>query len=360
MQDVVVNKCMDSMKKTVRELAYPALLLDKDYKICCKNDFCINRIIPLRMGSSIKYRLNASDFKRLIQQQVGETIRVSIDANTLCWAYVYRGDDYYFIGLRTLTATLQNRISELMQLNTDLTESLLCQMSVISSDGEIGLSELIKHKCNRIIRSQQHISEFLRIVNGVKNTKTQLCDIDAILNAVIISLRDALRPLGVQINYNGSADMLKSRYALICEPDFNIVLCLMIYNSIRISQSEKLRIDTNTINGKLYISILTDSVLPENTAKFICEGDLETENFSSPDSWIYFELLLIKKLCEYYLWDISFSAPGSDYSRLQITLSITLEREIVSEMSVNDNYVSERERKRLFALEFADFFDRYY
>lgn len=358
MHNSVVSGCKENMQKLASQLAYPALLLDKDYRICYKNEFCLNRLIPLRMGSAIKNHLTASDFKRLLNQKSGETIRLSIEIPSLCGAFVYRGEDCLLVGLRTLTATLQNRMNELMQLNSDLTESILCQLSSLAAgNNEMGISELIKHKCNRIIRSQHHISEFLRIVNGIKNSKTRLCDVDAILDAIIPSLRDALRPLGIQITYNSCSDTLKSRCATLCEPDFNMILCLMIYNSIRISQSGKLKVDVNAISGKMYISILTDSVLPEKTARILCEGDLENENFSSPDSWIYFELLLIKRLCEYYFWDISVSAPGSDFSRFQITLSMPLEHENVSVFTVRSSESADSERKGLIATEFSDIFD---
>lgn len=359
MHTAVTDGCRENMEKFVDELAYPALLLDEEFRICHKNSFCLSRLIPLRLGASIKNYVNAADFKRIEQQNIGQTLRMTIETPTLCGVFVYRGKDCRFVGLRPLTATLQNRLNELMKLNSELTESLMCQMSAISA-GSVhdGISELIKNKCNRIIRSQTHISEFLRIINGVKNTKTQLCDIDAILNSIIPSLRDALRPIGIQINYNVSEENIYSRSAQVCEPDFNLILCLMIYNCIRISQSGKLMIDVNSISGKLYISVMTDSVLPKEIAKFICEGDLETENFSSPDSWMYFELLLSKKLCEYYFWNMKMSAPGSDYSRIQFTLSMPLECKKASEFIIKSKEASERERIGLIALEFADIFDR--
>ncbi|PKM63429.1 MAG: hypothetical protein CVU97_00375 [Firmicutes bacterium HGW-Firmicutes-21] len=367
MRSTVIKGCRENLIKLAEELAYPAILLDKEYKIVYKNGFCLNRLIPLRMGSCIKKHLSSADFRRIVQMKTEETIRVNIELPALYGAFIYRGEECYLVGLRTLSAALQNRINELMKLNSDLTESLLCQMSVLSAlNGEKGISELLKHKSNRIIRSQQHISEFLRIVNGIKNTRTHLCEVSPILDAIILSLRDALRPLGIQITYNNAAFIHKDINAMLCEPDFNMIICHMLNNGIRLSQSGKLQIDVNVISGKLYISLMTDTVIPENIAKNICESDFETESFSpdstdgsnGPDGWMYFDLLLIRKLCEYYFWDIRLSAPGSDYSRLQLTLSLPLENEKNTLLIFKDSETSMNEIRSLIAIEFSDIFDR--
>jgi len=359
MQETVINVNKEKLVKLSNELAYPVLLLDKEYKICYKNDFCLNRILPLRMGSCIKNRLTPSEFRRLLQQKSGEIITVSIEMASFCSVFVYRSDDYYLLGFRALTSSLQNRINELMKLNFDYTEALLCQMNTLATDNaEIGIAELIKKKSNRILRSQRHIGEFLSIINGIKSEKTRLCDVDAILNAIIPSLRDTLRPLGIQISYTNGSESIESRCANICEPDFNMILCLILYNTIRISQSGKIQVNINVINEKLYITMLTDSVLSEKTAKFIGECDLEQESFTSPDGWMYFELLLIKRLCEYYLWDLRMSAPKSDYTRIQSTFSIPLEHVKPPDFIVRECESAESERKGIIAIEFANLFDR--
>ncbi len=369
MQDMRFNGGREKLQRLADELAYPALLLDREYKICYKNDFCINRLISLRMGSCIKKHMTASDFRRIVKLQMGETIRVNMELPALYGAFVYRGDDCCLISLRSLSAALQNRINELMRLNSELTESLLCQLSVLSTEsGKKGISELIKNKSNRIIRAQQHISEFLRIVNGIKNTRTRLCEVNAILETVVSSLRDALRPLGLQITYNSNSPIYEGVSAMLCEPDFNMIICHMINFSIRISQRGKIQIDVNTIQQKLYISVMTDSVLPEKTAKALCNRDLEAESFFlsgirgdeeevGPDGWMHFELLLLKKLCEYYLWDIRLSAPSSDYSRLQVTLSLPLEDKSPY-LTVRDREAEKKDLKGLIAVEFSDVFDR--
>ncbi len=358
MREIIGNGCYENMKTLADELAYPALLLDKDYKICYKNAFCLNRLIPLRLGSCIKNHLSVTDYRRIVQQKTGETIRVSIELPALYGAFVYKGDDCCLVGLRTLSATLQNRINELVKLNSDLTESILCQMSVLSAEnGEKGISEMIKHKSNRIIRSQQHISEFLRIINGIKNTKTKICDVGSIIGSVVISLRDTLRPLGIQITYNNNAEVLGKLTAMICEPDFNMIICLIINNAIRISQSGKLQVDMNVINGKIYFSVMTDTILPEKITKFICVGEFEAESFFNPDGWMYFELLLIKSLCEFYLWNFSITAPGSDLSRLQFTLSLPVEKENPSVFTVRASEPKLNEINNLIKIEFANIFD---
>lgn len=358
MREITGNGCFENMKTLADKLAYPALLLDKDYKICYKNAFCLNRLIPLRLGSCIKNHLSVTDYRRIVQLKTGETIRVSIELPALYGAFVYKGDDCCLVGLRTLSATLQNRINELVKLNSDLTESILCQMSALSAEnGEKGISELIKHKSNRIIRSQQHISEFLRIINGVKNTKTKVCDVGSIIGSVVTSLRDTLRPLGIQITYNNNAEVLGRLTAMICEPDFNMIICLIINNAIRISQSGKLQVDTNVINDKIYFSVMTDTILPEKTAKFICEGEFEAESFFNPDGWMYFELLLIKSLCEYYLWNFSITAPGADLTRLQFTLSLPVEKENPSVFTIRASEPKMNEISNLINIEFADIFD---
>lgn len=358
MQEIFGSGHMENMKKLVEELAYPALLLDNEYKICYKNAFCLNRLIPVRMNACIKNYLTTKDFQRIKQQKKGETIKVSIELPAFYGTFVYKGEDCCLIGLRPLSVTLQNRINELIKLNSDLTESLLCQMSVLSAEnGEKGISELIKNKSNRIIRAQQHISEFLRIINGIKNSKTTLCELGSIIDSIVLSLRDALRPLGIQIIYKNSASVLNSLNTMLCETDFNMLLCLIINFCIRISQSGKIKTDVNSINNKVYLSIMTDTVLPEKTARFLCEGEIEAKSFYTPDGWMYFELLLVKKLCEFYLWNIKISAPGSDYSRIQFTLSIPLEQECKNYYSVRENETRNEEIKKLIDIEFADIFD---
>jgi len=358
MRELTGNGSIENMKTLADKLAYPALLLDKDYKICYKNAFCLNRLIPLRLGSCIKNHLTTADYRRIVQMKTGETIRVSIELPALYGAFVYKGEDCCLVGLRTLSATLQNRIHELVNLNSDLTESILCQMSALSvENGEKGISELIKHKSNRIIRSQQHISEFLRIINGVKNTKTKVCDVGSIVTSIVTSLRDTLRPLGIQITFNNNADTFGRLTAMICEPDFNMLLCLIIYNAIRISQSGKLQVDINVINEKIYFSVMTDTILPEKTARFICEGEYEAESFYNPDGWMYFELLLIKSLCEYYLWNFSITAPGADLSRLQFTMSLPVEKGDNTVFTVRTNESKINEINNLIDIEFADILD---
>ena len=359
MREVTEKGCAEGLKKLVDELAYPALLLDKDYRICYKNGFCLNRLIPLRMGSCIKKHLSSSDFRRIVQLKIGETIRLSLELPALYGVFVYRAEDCCMVGLRTLSAALQNRINELMKLNAELTESLLCQMSVLSAqNGEKGIAELVKHKSNRIIRAQQHISEFLRIVNGVKTARIRHCEIAPIIDSLLFSMRESLRPLGIQITYNNAPLTADSLSVSLCETDFNMIICLMLGNCIRITQGGKLQADVNIISGKLYISVMTDTLLPEKRAKSICESDLDEQSLFSPDGWLNFELLLLKKLCEYYFWDFRVTAPASDYSRIQMTLSLPLEKHNASTLTVRTRETTEEAVRGLLAVEFSDFFDR--
>lgn len=357
MQETIMTGQFESLQKYVENLAYPALLLDGELKICYKNNFCINRILPLRMGSNIKNYITSSDYRRIGQLKNGETIRISMEITSLYWAVAYKYNDFCIIGLRTLTTALQNRISELMNLNYNFTEALLCQIKIITANNnETGVSELIKKKSNRIIRAQKHINEFLRIVNGTKEIQARLQNISKIIDIIIFSLRDMLRPLGLQLIYNNT-ETLQDRCVLLCEPDFNAILSLMLYLSIVISQSGKIQIDVNEINGKIYITMITDSVLPEKTAKYICNGNFEENSFSSSDGWLYFELLLIQKMCEYYLWDLKMSAPGFDYSHMQFSLTIPLIDDIDSSMVVRSDE-SVEEIKGLLAIELADLLDK--
>lgn len=253
-----MNTCTDikleKLEEAVAELAYPVLILNNELKICFKNEFCVNRLVPARLGSGIKNYVPHSELMRIQKMNKGDTIRISMEFSTLCWAYVSYSGDYYLLGIRTLTAALQNRICELIDISGDLTNSVLCQINTITSvqsDKQKSISELIKNKSNRIIRAQQHLSEFLRIINGVKNVQSHLCDINSVLNSIIPSLRDTLRPLGVQITYNPVSSVLSNSFAYLCEPDFNMVMCLVLYNAIQVSQSGKVQIDINVINSNL-------------------------------------------------------------------------------------------------------------
>lgn len=359
MSEQKTTEKIEDVQKNVNKLAYPAIILDNEFRIIFKNDFCNNRLIPLRMGSTIKIHLSTAEFRRLSQMLPGEIISISLDLNTLCCAYVYRFINCYIIGLKTLSSMLQNRIGDLMKINTELTSALLCQINTIAweSDGT-GITDLIKKKSNRIIRTQQHIGEFLRIVNGVKNTKTQTFMIDSILNALMNSLSDTLRPLGLQINYKNGREAIEPRYACICEPDFNTIICLSLYNCIILSQNGKVQISSKVICNELYISFMTDSVLPEEKAKHICECELEAESFQPPDGWIYFELLLIKILCEFYMWNFKISAPGSNYSKIQLTLSFPLIKGTNPDLNVKSNEAVENQIKDQIALELSNILDR--
>lgn len=358
MTEIKESKTLENIKKNINELAYPALILDNEYRILYKNDFCINRLIPLRMGSCIKNHLSSSDSRRIAQLENGEIISISLELNVLSYAYIYCYNTYYVVGIRTLSSMIQNRISDLIEINADLTGALLCQINAIAWEGDgKSITELIKKKSNRIIRAQQHIGEFLRIVNGVKNTKTQVCDLDIILNALMRSLSDTLRPLGLQISFINGSEEVKHKYANICEPDFNTILCLSLYGIISISQSGRIQVNSNVIGEKLYISILTDSILSKEKAKHLCECDLEAENFNPPDGWIYFELLLIKLLSEYYFWSFNISAQGSNYSHIQLSFSIPLVQEKIYTYTTRTYESSENERKGLIALEFSELLD---
>lgn len=344
------------LEKLVAELAYPAVLLGPDCKILLKNSFCISRIIPLRVGSCIKNHLSPADFRRLTRLKTGETIRVSLELPSLYGAFVYKGEDCFLVGLRSLSAALQNRVSELMRLNSELTESLLCQLGVVSSQPrESGVAELIKNKSNRIIRAQNHISEFLRIINGVKNEKARLCDLSVILDSIINSVRESLRPLGITITYD-ALPAEESLIATVCEPDFNMILCLILNACIRISAEGKIAATVKRISGRAYVSVMTDCVLPPERVRGLCAPDLDETSFASPDGWLYFELLLTGKLCEYYMWDFKASAPGSDYSRVQLALSIPLEPGVPA-FILRSPEASQKERAEIIALEFSNLLD---
>jgi hypothetical protein len=101
---------------------------------------------------------------------------------------------------------------------------------------------------------------------------------------------------------------------------------------------------------------MTDTILPEKTARFMCGGEFEAESFFTPDGWMYFELLLIKSLCEYYLWNFSITAPDSDLSRLQFTLSLPEEEE-ESVFTLRSSEPQKNEINNLINIEFADIFD---
>ncbi|HBR32280.1 MAG TPA: hypothetical protein DD733_09385 [Clostridiales bacterium] len=358
MTDFFENETVENVKRNINELAYPALILDREYKIIYKNDFCIKRLIPLRMLSSIKNHLSSADFRRLIQLSDGEIISVSIELAVLCYAYIYRYNDIFVVSIKTLYAIIQNRISELLDMGSAFTEAMLCQINTVTGHDKKSIAETIKKKGNRIIRSQQHISEFLRIVNGVKNTKTELCDTTIVMNTLMRSLSDTLRPLGLNISFNVGSEINEARNAYISEPDFNTIICLSLYNCIRISQSGRIQVNSNIICGKLYITMITDSILPEEKAKYLCSCELESEKFYPPDGWIYFELLLIKMLCEYYFWEIKITSPGLNYSRLQIAISLPLEPDKKPDCVTRTSEAEEAENKRLISLEFSDFLDK--
>lgn len=353
------DNSLADFRKYADKLSYPALMIDKDYIIRYKNKLCTNRLIPLRIGTCIDKFVSPYDFNRIQEQKSGEVLRICIELPALYGVFCYRGDNCCLLGIRTLSVSLQNRIDELLRLNSDLTESVLCQLGVLSAkSGEKGIAESIKNKSNRIIRSQQHISEFLRIVNGVKTTKTKVCDIVPILDTVLGSLKTTLRPLGIQIAYNMHIAPICHPRVLLFETDFNMILCLMINNAIRISRTDKIQVDISVISDRIYISILTASVLSEKNAKTICQGEFEEETFFNPDGWMFFELSLINKLCEYYLWDFKVSAPGSDFSRLQFSLSLPEDDSKKNTPIVRASELTKKKLAEIISLEFAELLDK--